>query len=61
MNNEEARAIFDGAAAEAKAQGDLDRVARIELLREYFTSERFRSALGAFTFEATQEAINEDH
>lgn len=42
MNNQEARRIFDQAIAN---ETDQDRIARVELLREYFTNPEFRAAL----------------
>lgn len=41
MTVEQAREVFDVAA---KGTTDADRIARIELLREYFTNEDFRRA-----------------
>jgi hypothetical protein len=42
MNNEQAREIFDQAIA---TETDADRIAKVELMREYFTSPAFRVAL----------------
>lgn len=42
MTNNEAREIFNQAIANEK---DADRIAKVELLREYFTNPTFRSAM----------------
>lgn len=42
MTNTEARAYFDAAIA---LTADPDAIAKIELCREYFTNEAFRTAL----------------
>lgn len=42
MTNTEARAYFDAAIARTT---DPDAIARLELCREYFTNEAFRTAL----------------
>lgn len=50
MTNEQARKIFDDAVDAAKLSGDADRLARAELLREYFTNSAFRSAMADHVF-----------
>lgn len=46
MKDTEARAAFDGAIAVAKAEGaDADRIARMEVIREFFCNPTFRVAL----------------
>ena len=42
MDNEQAREIFTAAIA---GETDPDRIARVELLREFFTNAEFRSAM----------------
>lgn len=42
MSNNEARQIFDNAIA---SQTDADQIAKLELMREYFTNPAFRKAL----------------
>ena len=45
MNTNEAKATFNQMADTFRAAGDMDRVARIELAREFFTNPDFRKAL----------------
>jgi hypothetical protein len=52
MTNEQAREVFNAAAATAK---DADQLARIELAREYFTNAKFRKALEQHIWEMTNE------
>lgn len=54
MNTVEARAEFNKARAAAEANGDADRVARVELAREYFTNPKFRKALEDHLWEAAR-------
>ena len=42
MSNEQAREIFNKAIAN---ETDADRIAKIEICREYFTNTKFREAL----------------
>lgn len=42
MTNAEARNIFNAAIAN---ETDADRIAKVELLREYFTNEAFRKEM----------------
>ena len=42
MTNTEAREIFNAAIAN---ETDADRIAKVELLREYFTNPEFRAAM----------------
>jgi hypothetical protein len=50
MTREQARTVFDAEVDKAKAAGDDDRVARVELMREYFTNPPFRRAMEDFVF-----------
>jgi hypothetical protein len=54
MTNEQARKVFDAAVEAAKLSGDADRLARAELLREYFTNSAFRRAMTDHVFALTQ-------
>ena len=51
MTTQEAREVFDLAAKNA---ADADQVARIELLREYFTNADFRASLEQKLWEAAR-------
>lgn len=51
MTIEQAREVFNQAAATATARGDVDAVARIELAREYFTNAAFRASLAGHLWE----------
>lgn len=42
MSNEQAREVFNAAIAK---ETDPDRIAKVELLREYFCNPEFRSAM----------------
>lgn len=53
MTNSEARAYFDRIIANLKAAGEADRLAKMELCREYFTNPRFRNLLQEVTFAVT--------
>lgn len=53
MNTEQAKRIFNDAIAK---QTDADKVARLELVREYFTNPEFRTALHDHVW-----AINQQH
>lgn len=55
MTKQEAREIFNQAAAVAAAKGDADAVSRIELAREYFTNPAFRVAMQDHSFKTTFE------
>ena len=48
MTNQQAREVFNQAAAAASAKGDADAAARIELAREFFTNLKFRKDLADF-------------
>ena len=48
MNAIEARKIFDKVISETQ---DPDRIAKLELLREYFCNPAFKSELEKITFE----------
>lgn len=52
MTTQEAREIFNQAAAAALTKGDADAVANIELCREYFTNPKFRNWLEDHSWEA---------
>lgn len=47
MTNEEARAIFNEVISK---QTDEAKIAKLEVLREYFTNPEFRANLEEFTF-----------
>lgn len=47
MTNTEARAYFDAAIARTT---DPDAIAKLELAREYFTNEEFRTALQDYVY-----------
>ena len=53
MTNEQVREIFNSAADAAKARGDQDALAKIELAREFFTNPAFAKALADYTFAET--------
>ena len=49
MTDSEARAAFNGAIEAAKAEcADADRIARMELIREFFCNSEFRAGLSDF-------------
>ena len=48
MTRNEARAIFNQAI---ENETDADRIAKIELLREYFTNPEFRQKLADYVYE----------
>lgn len=50
MTTQEARQTFNAAI---KATADPDAVAKLEIVREYFTNAEFRAKLEDFTFERT--------
>lgn len=56
MTATEARAIFDQAIANT---ADPDRIAKIELMREYFTNADFRKALEDHVWELTQKCCGD--
>jgi hypothetical protein len=47
------RAVFDKAISETK---DPERVAKLELLREWYTNPKFRTALSDLSFAMTKKA-----
>ncbi len=51
MTNEQAKAIFNKAIS---ATADADQVARLELVREYFTNPIFRRALEDHSWSLTK-------
>jgi hypothetical protein len=51
MTNQAAREVFNAAIA---AQTDADKIARIELAREYFTNPTFRKALEDHVWQLNQ-------
>lgn len=53
MNSNEAKQIFQNAIDN---ETNADRIAKLELLREYFTNEDFRKALEAYLFEQQEQA-----
>ena len=49
MTDTEARAAFTGAIEAAKVEGaDADRIARMEVIREFFCNPEFRSRMSDF-------------
>lgn len=56
MDSQQARAIFDQAIANTT---DLDRIARIELMREYFTNADFRKVLEDHVWEVTRNCCGD--
>ncbi len=57
MNIQQARTVFDQAAAEALRQGDADRASRLELAREYFTNPEFKKALESFVWSINSKVV----
>jgi len=51
MTNQEAREVFNQAIA---ATADADKIARIELVREFFTNPAFRKSLEDHVWDLTQ-------
>jgi protoheme ferro-lyase len=56
MTTTEARAVFNSVIA---TESNPDRVAKLELLREYFTNPEFRKALEDHVWELTQNCCGD--
>ena len=48
------RSFFDRAIAKATATGDADKIAKLELTREYFFNPKFRKELEEFTWRINE-------
>jgi hypothetical protein len=57
MSPEKARRIFNKVIEQARAEGDLERVARTELLREYFTNPDFHNLFGDMVWDILNPPI----
>lgn len=55
ISREQVRAVFNAEVEKAKAVGDEDRVAKVELMREYFTNPAFRKAMEDFVWSRVQQ------
>lgn len=53
MDKTKAREIFNAAIA---GETNPDRIAKVELLREFFTNDNFRAAFSQFVFDMNQRA-----
>jgi len=56
MTATEARQVFDSAIA---TETDADRIAKLELLREYFTNADFRKALEDHVWELSRKCCGD--